>query len=348
MLKSCLFLSTCLLVMACGSSSLPPKAIFLEGPSMGTSYHIRYLDSLGRDFQGSIDSLLEDLNKHLSTYQDDSYISRFNKSDEMKLVLPKALSRHFKENLDASRVIYDKSGGLFDPTVMPLVKFWGYGKGYQLDSAATDSRLKLKLMALLQTVGLNYLTWNIVGDSFELVKLKPGISLDFNAIAQGYGVDLVGEFLEQRGIKNYMVEIGGEVLCKGKNAKGTVWTVGINVPKEGVDNQDLAATIQLNNRGLATSGNYRKFKTVNGVKISHTINPKTGMPEVNTLLSVTIIAASSKWADGYATACMVMGYEKAKAFLAANNDVKALFITSDATSQNGYKLEKINGLEANF
>jgi thiamine biosynthesis lipoprotein len=347
MFKSYLFLSACLLVIACGSSSLPPKAMRLEGPSMGTSYHIQYLDSLGRDFQVGIDSLLDDLNKHLSTYQDDSYISRFNK-DEMRLVLPKGLSRHFKENLDASRVIYDKSGGLFDPTVMPLVKFWGYGKGYQLDSAATDNRLKLKLEALLKMVGLNYLKWEVVGDSFELVKLKPGLSLDFNAIAQGYGVDLVGEFLEQRGIKDYMVEIGGEVFCKGKNAKGAVWKVGINVPKEGVDNQDFAATIQLKNGGLATSGNYRKFKTVNGVKISHTINPKTGMPEINTLLSVTIVAASSKWADGYATACMVMGYEKAKVFLAANSDIKALFITSDVSSKNGYKLEKINGLEANF
>ncbi len=170
----------------------------------------------------------------------------------------------------------------------------------------------------------------------KVTKDSPGIKFDSNAIAQGQSVDVVADFLKQRGIVNYMVEIGGEVKAEGKNAKSKLWRIGVDKPIDDPDatNRELKAVIALENKALATSGNYRKFYIRDGVKYSHTIDPKTGYPVNHSLLSVTVVASDCTSADGYATAFMVMGFDKTVKFLASHPELTAYLIADD--SEGGY------------
>lgn len=292
----------------------------LAGKTMGTTYNIVYLDEENRDFQTSIDSLLVVFNQSLSTYVPDSELSKFNLGDTLDFKLP-----YFLPVLKASKTVFEKTGGAFDPTVGPLVNVWGFGPGGAELKDSTDINLLLKL------VGFDKIEF----DEKQLRKKVPGIYLDFSAIAKGYGVDVVGEFLIAKGIENFLIEIGGELVARGVNEKGELWKVGVNRPEESANASDLISIIALQDRGMATSGNYRNYYVKDSVKISHTINPATGYPVSHNLLSATVLAKDCMTADAYATALMVMGTEKAIALDSALKEIEVFLVYSDATG--GFK-----------
>lgn len=288
--------------------------LVLSGSTMGTSYRVVYLDQLERNFQNSVDSLLIVFNQSLSTYIPDSEISRFNKGDSLVFESP-----FFYPVLVSSQEIFNLTGGAFDPTVGPLVNLWGFGpEGPQLKDS-------LRIAQLLPLVDFN----NIVFDEQQVKKIKPGVYLDFSANAKGYGVDIVAEFLYSQGIENYLVEIGGELVARGVNEKGELWKVGVSRPEEEGRAEDLFSVIALNNLAMATSGNYRNYYEADGMKISHTIDPKTGRPVRHGLLSATVIAEDCMTADALATALMVMGTEKAIALQKKQGDFEIFLIYSD-------------------
>ncbi|WP_296705057.1 FAD:protein FMN transferase [Algoriphagus sp.] len=290
----------------------------LSGKTMGTTYNITYLDDEGRDFQPSIDSLLVVFNQSLSTYIPDSELSRFNNSDTLDYELP-----YLYPILQASKEINLKTSGAFDPTVGPLVNIWGFGP--------TGPELKdsVDIQNLLKLVGFEKVDF----DSEQVRKKVSGIYLDFSSIAKGYGVDVVAEFLSSKGIKNYLVEIGGELVAGGVNENGELWKVGVNRPEESSSASDLFSIIALQDKGMATSGNYRNFYVRDSVKISHTINPKTGYPISQNLLSATVIAEDCMTADAYATALMVMGTEQAIALDSALDEIEVFLIYSDENGE---------------
>ncbi|MEQ9300334.1 MAG: FAD:protein FMN transferase [Cyclobacteriaceae bacterium] len=290
--------------------------VTLGGTTMGPiPYTIKYLHAENTSYQTEVDSLLIAFNNSLSTYIPDSEISLFNDSNAITFQ-----SEFLKTILAKTKEIYEITNGAFDPTVGPLVNSWGFGPGSEqnlLDSAVVDS--------LLTLVGFDQVTF----DGSGATKNSAAVYLDFSAIAKGYGVDAVGAFLESRGIANYMVEIGGEVRCKGKNSTGKNWLIGIDDPNVEQSQRRLKATVYLEDKSLATSGNYRNFYVKDGRKISHTISPFTGFPVEHSLLSASVFADDCMSADAYATGFMVMGYEKSLEVLEKLDGVEAFLIYSD-------------------
>jgi thiamine biosynthesis lipoprotein len=287
------------------------------GFTQGTTYSIVYDNNKNispEALKGKVEKLLADFDMSLSLYKDSSIISRLNRNED---VIPDTF---FTEVFRKSALVSKMTNGAFDITVAPLVKAWGFGPDEHKDFD------KAKLDSLLNLVGMDKVS--IVNG--RLKKENPAITLDVNAIAQGYSVDVVCMFLENLGFRNFLVEIGGEVRGIGTK-EGAAWRIGIDKP---VDNnnspgEDLEAIISISDKALATSGNYRKFYVEDGIKYSHTINPKTGYPAKNRLLSATIIADDCAMADGIATACMVMGMEKSIGFINQNSQFLAYFVYSD-------------------
>jgi thiamine biosynthesis lipoprotein len=286
----------------------------VSGQTMGTSYRIVYLDPFRRQFKPQIDSLLLIFNQSVSTYIPDSEISRFNEGDSLVYK-----SRFFYPILEKSKEVYIATEGAFDPTVGPLVNVWGFGPG---GASLEDSA---SIPGLLKQVGFE----NVVFDSIQARKSISGIYLDFSAVAKGYGVDVVGEFLESKDIEHFLVEIGGDLVAKGSNENGELWRVGISQPDEEGAANELFGIIALNGKGLATSGNYRNFYIVDGKKFSHTISPFTGYPVVHGLLSATVVADDCMTADAYATAMMVMGTEKSIALQKEVDGLEVFLIYND-------------------
>lgn len=308
----------------------------LQGKTMGTTYSVIY--SLGEDYQVAIDSLLKEINAQVNTYDPTSMISQFNDGEE--LVIWDSMPNHFQLNFSKANAVYDATNGTFDPTVMPLVSYWGFGKNKRPVEHANEDTVKL----LLSYVGLNKLSIEYYKRGFaKYIKDNPNTQLDFSAIAKGYAVDQVAELLASKGADNYLVEIGGETVVKGINSNGKVWTLGINTPKEGADPRtDFEAILQLNNKAIATSGNYRNYYEVDGKKYAHTINPKTGYSEMSNLLSASVIMDDCMSADAYATAFMVMGLEKALELATADPAIEAYLIYDE----NGeMKVKYTDGLE---
>lgn len=294
----------------------------IDGFAQGTTYSITYGDSLNRDLRGGVDSILAAFDKSLSNFDSLSILSRSNRGEDP------TTDQWFDECFATSQIVYQNSDSLFDPTLHPLITAYGFGsrgkEGYQLPSQQQIDSIKV-------FVGLHKV--NIANS--HITKQDPRIALDFSAIAQGYSVDVVASWLESLGITNYVVEIGGEVFARGKNAKGNPWRIGIDKPTEGniVPGQELQTVLELDSRGLATSGNYRKFFTdSSGTKITHEIDPRTGHPSSDSLLSVTLTAPNAALADGYATACMVGGLEWTRRFLSRNSNIGAFLVYSSADS----------------
>ena len=300
---------------------------------MGTYYRITYGDSEQRNFQPGIDSLLQALNMEVSTYIEDATISRFNRADSsLSLFLDPYTgqedgyrNQHFLANFLKAKDVYAKTSGYFDPTVMPLVNYWGFGYTPKKPVEAVDSS---RVDTMLLFVGFDKVQMAAAGQDTLFRKALPGVQLDFSALAKGYGVDLVAEFLATRGVENYLVDIGGEAIARGKSARGDYWKIGINTPREDAAPDDIQTAVPLQNQAVATSGNYRNFYEAGGVKYSHTINPKTGFPERNTLLSASVFARDCMTADAYATAFMAMGVDKAFALASQLPEVEAYFIFS--------------------
>lgn len=300
-------LSLICFLFSCQSEKVRSQEAYLhlQGETMGTYYKVTYQDSQQRNFQASIDSLLEALNLEVSTYIPNSVISSFNTAEDSLVLAAGGVGKdHFIANLMMAAEVYDLSEGDFDPTVMPLINYWGFGYSKRKPVTSVDSN---KIDSLESLVGFDKIKLEEYGDRLVLKKTLPGVQLDFSALAKGYGVDMVGRLLEKNGVDDYLVDIGGEVLARGLNSKGESWSIGINQPSETSKLTDLVAVIPLDDKAMATSGNYRNFYEVNGVKYSHTINPKKGFPERNSLLSATILADDCMYADALATACMVKG-----------------------------------------
>lgn len=283
-----------------------------SGKIFGTFYNITYSSDI--DLSKEIKSTLMQVDNSLSPFNRQSIITAINNNSE---ALPDEMFTHV---FTLAQEISGKTDGAFDITVAPLVNAWGFGfrKGITPDSAVIDS--------LRQFVGYN--TIAIVDG--KVIKQHPQTMLDCSAIAKGYGCDAVAAMLDAQGVKNYMVEIGGEVVTKGKNSKGGAWTIGISKPTDNktTSNNELHEIIAISDKSMATSGNYRNFREENGRKIAHTIDPRTGYPVQHSLLSATVIADDCATADAYATAFMVMGVEKAISFC-NEHDIDGYFIYSD-------------------
>ncbi|MGB0887793.1 MAG: FAD:protein FMN transferase [Vicingaceae bacterium] len=302
------------LLISCGETELKKQKIVVDGFAQGTTYNVTYVSNDGVNHQRAIDSMLIEIDNSLSTYQKKSLISKFNQSDSLGKT-----DELFKAVFDISKDVYQKTDGLFDPTIAPIVNAWGFGfeNLHATDSTDIDS--------LLTYVDFTKISLN----ENQIIKNNKNMMLDFNAVAQGYSVDVLAQLLEQKGINNYLVEVGGELKAKGLNINDTLWRVGIDKPLPDLQEREIEAIVNLDNKALATSGNYRKFYEKNGMKFSHTINPKTGYPVEHNLLSATVITGNCGYADAYATAFMVMGLQDSKDFLSAHKELDALLIYSD-------------------
>jgi thiamine biosynthesis lipoprotein len=228
-------------------------------------------------------------------------------------------SPFFLPVLKESKEIYESTGGAFDPTVGPLVNLWGFGPG------GPQLKDSVNIKSILELVDFKA----VVFDSVQVKKTKPGIYLDFSAVAKGYGVDVLAEYLITRGIENMLVEIGGELVARGVNERGELWKVGINRPEELGNANEIFSIIALDNQAMATSGNYRNYYESGGIKISHTIDPATGRPVSHSLLSATVLSSTCMEADALATAMMVMGVEKAIELQQKQGDFELFLIYND-------------------
>lgn len=321
MIRITLLLIAGLLLFGCQSNpkvtNAKEKYTTIEGETMGTYYRVTFdrTDTL----KPVMDSLLEAINQSVSTYISDSEISLFNQSAS-GITLGQG---YFRDNFEIAGFFYRLTEGYYDPTVMPLVNYWGFGYRGEKDADPLDSS---KVNALKAFVGMDKLIVENQLDSLRINKLHPQTELDFSSVAKGYAVDVLADYLEYKGVKNYLVDIGGEMRLEGKNARGKAWTIGINTPVEGSLINEAMQYIEVTGKGLATSGNYRNFYEKDGQKISHTINPKTGYPERSTLLSATVLTDNCALADAWATSCMVLGLERSKTLLANHPHVQACLI----------------------
>lgn len=301
-------LALLLMITACGQPEEPQSNLTqLSGHALGTSYNIRYLD-FDRQLHREIDSIMVNFNSMLSTYQEVSLINTINDLDTGTHMLVDTFG-YFVPVFDISKNVYRLTEGAFDPTIAPLVKAWGFGpKGRpEADTTQVDSVRK--------HVSFDEERVSLLARKCEFFTLQKNMAVrfDFNAVAKGYAVDVVCEYLETFGIENYFVEIGGEVRAKGINERDTPWRIAIDKPQD--DEREFHALLYVRDRAVATSGNYRKYYEVDGVRYAHTIDPKTGYPVQHSLLSATVLAADCATADALATAFMVLGVEKTKMLL---------------------------------
>ena len=287
--------------------------IVIQGNTMGTNYQVVYYDDQKRNFKTEIDALLEQYNDHLSTYIPTSEISQFNKNSSLKKP-----SKELLHVLNVSQQIYELSEKRFDPTVMPLVNLWGFG--YKSTDQYPDTSSVLYTKDNL--IGFDKIIFN---DS--ILKAPQGIELGFGAIAKGDGVDKVGELLLSKGIKDFCVSIGGENVTRGSKPSGIPWKLLIFYPEklEAVQ-QKPYCFFNLTDKGAATSGPYMQEQEINGTTYSHTINPRTGFPVPQQILSITVIAENCMMADGIATAMSVMTLEESKEFLKNHPEYEALIL----------------------
>ncbi len=288
--------------------------ITIEGEAQGTSYHITYLDSLQRDFQYPIDSLLLEFDLSVSTYHPNSIISRVNRNDSTVV-----LDETFMYCFNRAKEIWTITNGAFDPTVYPLVNAWGFGPGKKqhIEQHLIDS--------ILTFVGFEKI--NVVNG--KVIKQDQRVGLDFNAFAQGYSVDVVTRFFKDHGITNCIVEIWGEVFAAGKPNSKDQWIIGIEKPIENKTSKNQLYTgLKVENKGVATSGDYRRFTIENGVKYAHHLDPKTGYPTKNTMLSATIVSPDCITSDATATALLVMGLKNAKKYLKKHPEIQVYIVSS--------------------
>ena len=289
-----------------------------SGLVFGTSYNITYQSN--DNLKPEIEKTLAAVDASLSPFNEKSVITHVNKNEAV------TLDDHFITVFRLSSEIYKDTEGAFDITVAPLVNAWGFGfkNGITPDCHAIDS--------LMQFVGFD----KVKLQDGKIIKTDDRLMLDCSAIAKGYGVDAVARLLKSKGIDNYMVEIGGEIVASGENPKGAPWRIGVSKPDDDSVNvsNEIQGIINISNRAMATSGNYRNFYYKGGKKYAHTIDPKTGCPVQHSILSATVVSDECAKADAYATAFMVMGLDKAKAVLARHKDMMAYFIYSDDKGNN--------------
>lgn len=309
-------------LVACGEKK--PKYATLEGQTMGTSYRVRFLPANAdtQATQAAIDARLLAINKSMSTYDDSATIMAFNRAKAGERV---EVDGEFLQVLQDAQKVWQDSHGAFDPTVQPLVLLWGFGKNATVDRLQAPPSPE-EIAAAKAKVGLD----KVKQDGNALYKTEDGVQLDFSAIAKGYGVDAIAQTLRSQGVQNYMVEIGGEIATKGKNAQGKAWQIAIDKPAQGsgVQNREVLTSFALGNDHMATSGDYRNSVLFDGVRYSHTINPTTGQPVQNGAASVTVLHDSVALADAWATALSALDQNDAIALAEAAN-ISAFFALHD-------------------
>ena len=296
-------------------------SIFIEGKTMGTTYHITYFDSEKRNFKNAVDSILELVNKSISTYDTTSEISQFNQSARtFRFKLP-----YFLTPLKISQQVVSGSQGAYDPTVMPLVNAWGFGPKKTI---TPDSLLILQMKAYVGFEKINF-------DNDSIWKNDPRIELDFSGIGQGYGADVITDFLKSKGIENALIEIGGEGMAIGTNIQtNKLWRLGIVDP---LHRESFRGYVNLENKSFSTSGNYYNYREINGKRYSHTIDPTSGYPAERLILSASVFAANCALADAWATAFMSMGHERAIEVLKGHPELDVcLFYSSDSEQVERY------------
>ena len=320
-----LFLSSCF-----GKKEI--ESIKLSGKSIGTFYHITYYDKYQRNFQDEVQEVLNQMMNSCNVFDANSTLSKLNanSSNQMDTII--------RDILQKALYVSEKSNGYFDVTAGTLINLWGFGSAGKNNNEINQQMID----SVLLIVGYNKVH---IGENLTLVKENPDITLNFGAIAKGYAVDQVARFFDSKGIDSYLIEIGGEISAKGKKPNGKAWTVGISAPDERNPlGQEIQTRIELTNKSLATSGNYRNFYLVKEEKRVHTINPLTGHPADNELLSVTIIANDCTTADAFATAVMVAGLEEGLDIIANEPDIEAYFIY--LTDDNTIRTHATKGFEA--
>ena len=311
MRKVLVIMMLCCVLTAC--NNVEKQQFF--GTTQGSYYSITYFDEQNRDFHHEFDSIFKEIENTLSLWDENSVIRKVNRNDTSVV-----LNKIFIDNFDYAMRAAELSDGLFDPTVGPLVQAWGFHfkDGMEMTPEIVDS--------LKQLVGYR----KIKIEDGKVIKENPNMTLDFNAVAQGYTTDVIGEFLLLNNVDDFLVDVGGEILARGRKPNGDLWKVGIEKPAENKEADRIVQEIvELHNRSIVTSGNYRKYVERNGKRYSHSLNPKTGYPSENTLLSATIICDNTAWADCLASICMIVGIDKAKEILATQENVKAYFIYID-------------------
>ncbi|MFY0684149.1 MAG: FAD:protein FMN transferase [Balneola sp.] len=306
-----LLLLSLIVVLSCTKES---TYIENTGQAQGSTYQIKYLSPNGADLGDDIVDIFQEIDLSMSTYIPTSLISQINKGDTtVKIDAP------FEEVLTRSIEIANETNGQFDPTIGPLVRFWGFG----FDEVKTDIDPE-EINRIKESTG-----YESIDFENHSVTIPKGFNIDFNAIAQGFTVDYIARFLESKKVEHYMVEVGGEVKAKGVNDKNNYWKIGVDKPQEQIDTEDrFQFILTLQDRALVTSGNYRKFwvDKETGVRYSHTIDPKTGYPARNRLLSASILGDSAMDADAYATACMVKGLEGCKELLKQHTELEGYLV----------------------
>lgn len=293
------------LLFGCQQKTL--KKVHFIGTAQGTYYAINYYDAEARDFQNEVDSLLQAFDQSVSVYQPNSVVSKVNRNEEVEL------DDWFIENFNLSQKISGETEGSFDMTIAPLANVWGFGTFEKPDSVNH---------ALIDSVK-QYVDFHQISIiNGNLIKQNPHIQLNFNAIAQGYAVDVLAKYFKSNDIENFLIDLGGEIYASGQKPNGDHWKIGIEIPEDGAEERFYNRIISLKDAAVATSGNYRKFYELDGKKYAHSLDPKTGFPVTHSLLSTTVIAPTAGEADAYATAFMVLGVEKTLKFAAANPRIK--------------------------
>lgn len=305
-----------LLLVSCQTHK--PQKIVLQGLAQGSYYAITYYDTLNRNFQTEIDSIFNIVDQSVSLWNDSSILSKVNRNEPVKL------NQIFIDNFNIAQQASALSDGYFDATISPLVAVWGfsYKNGDSITPQLVDSLKQL----------VNYKAVHI--ENGNIVKENPNITLDFNAIAQGYTSDMIAEFLSSKGVGSFLVDTGGEIMARGCKPDGSSWIVGIEKPAANWDSErTVQERIYLRDKGLVTSGSTRKYVERNGKRYSHCIDPKTGYPVEHNVLSVTIIAENSVWADALASICMVMGLEKSLPIIKSLDGVEAYYIFANGKGE---------------
>lgn len=324
-MRKYILIISALLLFSCKEQ---PKKTNYSGITQGSYFSITYYDESGRTFESEFDSIFDAVENSVSLWDENSIIRKVNRNEDV------VIDKVFRDNFEWAKKASEFSDGAFDATIGPLVAAWGfhYKKEMEMTPAMVDSIRQL----------VDFKKIEIIDN--KIVKAKPNMTLDFNAVAQGYTADLIGTFLEEKGVTNYLVDVGGEIMARGGKPNGENWIIGIEKPSENYDSErNVQLKITLKDKGIVTSGNYRKYIEKDGVRYSHSIDPKTGYPVPQNLLSATVIADNAAWADCLASICMIVGKDKALQMLEDNADIEGylIFVDEDGTikttSTSGFK-----------
>ncbi len=331
------FMLHIILLFSTGCNKSKTTYATVDGFAQGGTFHLVYQPAANAQEYNIPDSLslyFKQIDKSLSGYDSTSLVSRINRGENPPL------DSLFIECFNISKAIYENTDGAFDISAAPFFDLWGFGFSNKGEIS------QQKIDSLMNFVGMEKLsiTYDSATGASYLLKSDERMKVNFNAIAQGYTCDYICSKLEKMGIENYLLEVGGEILCKGVNAKGNPWSIGIDKPIDGnfIPGQSVEAVLEVSGRGLVTSGNYRKFYIIDGEKFSHTIDPRTGYPVKHNLLSATVLAPTAAMADAYATYLMVIGMEKGKEFISKAENMDALMVYGEQDNLKVFATEGVH------